>query len=713
MELNAGLRDSRDRLGLAEPFDLGVLLVHGIGEQQRGDTLAEEGDRIFRWLRRRVVGPGDNGGAVDVLDVVMRQPSEDELTASHAVVRITPPGGLAAHWVVAESWWADAFRPATFGELVGWGLTIGPWVFATQVAAIYRRMEIGTSVPPSLRALLIPIALLVGLVFAAGAALLSFAITALAVVVIVVAMTRIPFLSDLARGLQGGLANGFGDAYVLTRSPMRFGAMATQVRYDLQALLRACRAVAVVAHSQGTATGWWAIKHEVLDRRPGSGGELPSLGPLRLFVTYGQGLRKLAFVLTMARGEQSAVHALLGLACAVLFGLALWAFFGLEAPVLGIGLGIGAVAAELALLRLGRPIWDASGAALSADWAKVSAAVTKLHWLDLWASADPAPVGPLDVNDPPGTHPARIRSYKIRSMASFLLDHFVYWWNTTEFLPIVASCLFALGGPPPYAAELDDPRLEVTALRRHARVLALMSARVVVWGGVAAGLLYAWLTPGFGTGLMEWVAGLDLPFVAGFFDDPPDWAVAVAGYLAVLLAGAIAWLPVSAAWNGLVGADEATYFGGRRRPLWSAGWAGFAVLVLVIGGGIKAAFLLAGEPALGIGYAVGALFVALLGNVILASGGVTFAGAEATVSARAATAGITGSMASGGALVLALAAVLVAVPVVAAVAAPAALGWVLVAELLAASVVLAVEGVREYRVFQRHFDERNALLPED
>ncbi|HJT63552.1 MAG TPA: hypothetical protein VJ839_02145, partial [Candidatus Limnocylindria bacterium] len=558
------LEASRDRVGV-DRFDLGVLLVHGLGQQQRGDTLTEAGDEIFRWLRLRVRDEQDGGGNVTVLDVTARAPSGDAIPAAHAVVRITPPDGAASTWVVAEAWWAEVFRPATFMEMAGWVVTVGPWVFATQVAGVRRRLEIGVDVPPALRVLLIPVTLVFGLLMAAAAAIIGFVVTALVAGIFLVAVTRIPVLAEAAQRLQRQMANEFGDAYVLTRSPVRFGAMSSAVRSDLQALREQCKSVVLIAHSQGTAVAWFALRHELTDGRVVPTGA-PARSPIGLFLTYGQAVRKLTFALCMARGEQKGVRTILSFGSALLVGAAIAGYLltGLWwVPTL---LGILAVVAELFLLRSASEVWEKSGKELEEDWADVLKHAPDIEWLDLWASADPASVGPLDVEGP------HIDSYKIRNLGSILGDHTTYWHNTTEFLAIVGGKLFGLGGPQTYAVPLTDRYLVVAAMRRHARVVLLTTMRFIVLGAIIAGLVWVVLTPTLGGEVIAWIDGLDLLFVDPFFADPPEWAVLVAGFVPVLVAGFLVWRVLEGLWKGLVGADEAIYFGTEQRSLWNARW---------------------------------------------------------------------------------------------------------------------------------------------
>jgi hypothetical protein len=109
---------------------------------------------------------------------------------------------------------------------------------------------------------------------------------------------------------------------------------------------------------------------------------------------------------------------------------------------------------------------------------------------------------------------------------------------------------------------------------------------------------------------------------------------------------------------------------------------------------------------------LGSGFLALLGLAVLSSGGSTFAGTEDSQSPLVATRKITGRTSSGVAIAVSGALVLLLVPIAAALLFPAAIGWILGAEVVVLSAVLAAEGVREYRLFRVAFNSRNAKLPE-
>ena len=721
-QLDARIEESKQRLGIPR-FNLGVLLVHGLGDQVRGDTLTVQGDPIIDWLRSRVGQTGQPGDArVDVLDVVARQSSADTIPNPHAVIRITPPATGdppkapdPTYWVVAEAYWAENFRQATFSEFIGWWLWIGPWVFATQLAGIYRRMEIRADVGPLMRLGLVAISIIAGVAFAAVAAALAFLMFVAAGLVLIGAYLPIPFIASAARSFQRTLANGFGDAYVLSRSPVRFGAMAAEVRTGLEVLRQKADAVAVIAESQGTAVAWYGLKHNIVDVIPQDRQPEEPPAPIGLFLTHAQGLRKLTFALAMARGEETGRHIAIAAGLALLVGVVLASVL-LGAPLWLLAVGaLAALVVEGYLIRWATGIWDDSAGYIKKDWQEVLDAgartpatpeTPKLEWLDLWASADPATVGPLGV-DADG-----IESFKIRNIGSSWADHVAYWRNRTEFLPIVTAKLFRLGGPAQYAIPADDPQIEVPALRRHARVVALIPFRIVVVLGVALGLVHLVRIPRFGSGVLEWAHSLNLPFL-DFLDRPPDWLVVVTGLVLVVGVGLLLWLAVSLSWNALMSEDEKTFFRGVRRPLWTAGWYLFGGLLVAIEVVIVSLLLLVDEPMLAAAHPVAALFLTMLGIVILASGGKTFANTEALDRTFAGVTKITGGKWSSWVAAVVLAAVVVAIPTAAFVWARDLFPAVLGAVTLLLSAVLAVEGVRKYQLFRECFGGRNAKLPEE
>ena len=270
-----------------KPYKLGILFVHGMGQQERGDTITQMGDALTEWLRRWL-----GNDRFSLRDATLR--SQEAAAAgttspstsgrANATVVLTrrkddpEPGDK---WLLAESWWADAFRQATLGELVAWAIGVGPWLIASQAAGLEHRLRRGKRSPARW---LIDEATFGVLVIIA--ALVAALITPLALALLLFSLIPIPIVSGFVQGLARNLAGSFGDLLVFVRSPVRFAAMAERVRGDIEWLDRNCDRVMVVAHSQGSAVAWQAIRRTA--QRPE--GERAQVA---MFFTFGQAFRKL------------------------------------------------------------------------------------------------------------------------------------------------------------------------------------------------------------------------------------------------------------------------------------------------------------------------------------------------------------------------------------------------------------------------------------
>jgi hypothetical protein len=700
-QLGDAVAESRERIGMSEGtrFDLGVLFVHGIGEHARGDTLTEAGDALAEWLHRRFEPTGE----VTVLDVFLRQASPDSTPAAHAVVRIRPDRKSTQEvlWLIAEGWWADVFRPASYSETAVWGLSIGPWVLATQVYAIVQRTQVPEGLPILMRVALLPIVLLTAFGTFLAASVVALATSVLALGLTVLALLPLPVVPALARRAQGTLAAGVGDAFVLTRSPVRFTAMASQVRSDLRDLRSETKAVAVVAHSQGTAVAWAAVKREFLEPDSPGAARQPDVSDVGLFLTYGQAVRKLTFMLTVARGQvrigrgMAAATAIAVLHVAII-GLLLFGLWQIAVLLL-----LGATAVQLVVLRAARDVDREARVTIERHWDKVRSAQKKIRWLDLWASADAVPGGPLEVSGD------RIRSYKIRNVGS-PVDHVNYWQNRSEYLAIVGAALGEIGGLP----QLNGPggeqaaRLTVAAMRRHTRVMILIAARFVVLGAAAAGAIAAWRSIGFGDAVLD--VARRLPLVESLLVDPDDWLVRGAGSLSVLVVAGVGWLLAQAVWAALIARDDATYFRGGRGALWQPmPWLAALLAPPLIIALVAAGLILLGHAALGIIYVVTMAVLVPLALVVLSAGGTTVGEAEQMLPSVDSASGIASGRIGPG-IVFTIGAALLTVPALLAWLGSDLLVPALVIEAALISAVLTIEGIREYVVFVRTYRVRVA-----
>src|SRR3990172_6253209 len=102
-----------------QKITLGVLLVHGIGMQQRGETLVQAGDALHHWLCKWL----DMDIGVDNADIAPSTP--DSTTPAHARV-VFPASDKRApeSWLLAECHWAEAFGARPYSEFVEWSRCI-------------------------------------------------------------------------------------------------------------------------------------------------------------------------------------------------------------------------------------------------------------------------------------------------------------------------------------------------------------------------------------------------------------------------------------------------------------------------------------------------------------------------------------------------------------------------------------------------------------
>src|SRR5215218_10430573 len=282
-----------------QEYDLGVLFVHGIGDQQQNSTLARFGGSLQRWLGRWLVPDGAPGAdriapepTVEVTAVQRRTADGD--TPAHATLLVGRPGQPAAarqRWLLAEGWWAAEASPPTFRAFVRWVLPILPWVAAEYAVAAARRRE-GERVDPSPTVRTRPQSWLerqLERLSLAGAVWLLSPVLALLAMLGCSALAlaqRLPVIGKRVNALAANLVKGVGDAYLFAYDGLARAAMLQRIRRNLDWLddgERRCRRLAIVAHSQGAA-----LCHDLL-----RSGALRRDDPVDLFVTVGSGVQRL------------------------------------------------------------------------------------------------------------------------------------------------------------------------------------------------------------------------------------------------------------------------------------------------------------------------------------------------------------------------------------------------------------------------------------
>jgi hypothetical protein len=564
---------------------------------------------------------------------------------------ITKPDGQTMDWILAESWWADVFLPATFGQLVRWGLLVGPVIVATHVSAMLERLFatinvtssqmkkiedrlsrplrflagtfIFRAIPRFSAAVVIVLTWTLGLLAAVGLFALvaagAFLLEAVALLLLLLAVIPVPWIRNSAVQLQRGLANGLGDSYVLVQSPFQYAAMMGRVQTDVAWLADRCGQVVVAAHSQGAAVAYDAL-------RLGSGPKP------RLLITFGQGIKKLKGLFALQRRSPMTQA---GGMFWMLFGISTIGLLALGASTIIVGCRV--LHCDRAAIPTDLPVWGALGAEMGSGWFVAGAVaacivlatqvgilflsqlgdekfqtmmsaelgdlrltVGQFEWKDIYSSADPVPNGPLLR----GPGPPGFASIEVRNLGSPLSDHSTYWKNRIDFVSRVALEVAATIGWQLEAIAPDDAsRLREAFKVRSQRVSVLTGMRLVtIVSVVAIAATIGRHLPELGRGLISLLPdGLPLLGTIPRQLPDPDWLFGglpalqrtTTGLvaLALIVALAIVWFTFSAAvWSWAAAVDDKRFF--NRMPTaryWKSLPHFLSVFLLAWGVGIGAA----------------------------------------------------------------------------------------------------------------------------
>ena len=605
-----------------EPRSIGVIFVHGIGNQPPRETLLNWASSIVAvltaWRRERdeTAAPGQLIGE-DPVQVAGVETGDD--ADERVWVRIAVPavghGHPATSWLLTEAYWAGQVRAPAFGQAMGY--------LRSHIGAIIRGIANGYGLREDARARRLAAIIAatpepwdertraeIGELRASSGArwawidwldriwqyqpvrrLLSgvATVTSVAALAIYAPLRAVPIkaIRDRAElaSLDAQLVSAFGDLPVLLDDPVQ----AAIIRSRLADAIRwvrgqGCDEVVLIAHSGGAIVSYATLLDEAfLDL------------PVAKLVTLGQGLA-LGWRLEHATGPFVAGN-----------------------PIRG----------DLGATRPG------------------------LRWVDFWASYDPAPAGPLmavdgcplvaveSVDPALPSSPIQVESRPITNYMHMGLDHDGYWRNDEGFLV-------------PLIRHLDDPAGDGSASRfypsrlgravrierRRRRVGLLLGWR---WASFSAGVLAlgAALLPGLTPGVSLATTGnavatvwSNIPaheLVSGSIDGFGATVAlglqslgldAVADWLAAIGPGLLgAMVPIVAAfaiysrgvgsWQSADATERALI---RREGFGPAGqaWARSEAVLLV--GGLIGLVLAAGGPALGVEavWIVGVAVVALV-----------------------------------------------------------------------------------------------------
>lgn len=487
------------------PARLGILCVHGVGEQRRGQVLTGFGDPLIRTLEAWLTGSGR--GTIRPIKSAL-SPAAGGFEPAHAAVnvdyKVAPDGKPAtAQWLLTESWWAGDFEKPPFAKLAGWLLTTGAWAILIHAARpAFRRPRTKRRIVVAVTRTILAIPL-------------AWLLQIFVVLVSLLAWVPVPKFRQLLSNLLLRLSGTLGDSYVFLESPIQRAAAVETTRASLEWVADRTEKVVVLAHSQGAA-----IAHDALvltrERDP------RTYDKVELFLTFGSGISKLKELEATSRTESVRfvrIALLFALYCLVTFPRALqnagdsllfWSLMYGLAP----------------LMMLAVAIVEASRACRRAVDESEHATLKPVRWLDFYSSKDPVPNGPLRET----SHDDRFTSIEVVNRRSMVSDHTSYWENHDQFVLGLVREIDHVAGTNLVRAG-DFTREEIDRSRRR-RVAALSAARLATFAGL----------PILGYGLRDLLSGFGAGLLAAMAANPLTETIskAIAGAGALLVAPLVA-----------------------------------------------------------------------------------------------------------------------------------------------------------------------------
>ncbi len=430
-----GVRVSSGSHGGTGAVEVRVIVVHGIGSQKPGSTASRWADAIVRFTRAAGYQPVVREATLtgDPARVTVRLPRRDDDAAT------TPTYDL----VLEEAHWADSFAEPSLGRVVRFLLTIAPVLAITQSLTIWRtRAHVWPSGSRSTRAThaTVHVAAMVA-PLALGVVALGLAAPVIAVLLLLLlvasALPIAPVRQAVGKAL-GWLSTSIGDAYLFVADPVNRAAMEKCLADRLTE--SSSHPTVVLAHSQGAALAYRALRRLPADQRPtslitvGSGvGRLHQVGLLQTIPWYLTPVF-VAVVASAATGIALADRWWTGglLLVAALLTLLAWRICASWLDE--------ARPEELQWSRRRR--WTATGRQEMEQLRsnELLAPLAQMSWLDIWASFDPVPTGRAS-QDTGSIRTGRYQLARVAGEQSLVRDHVRYDRDWDQTMPLVLARL--------------------------------------------------------------------------------------------------------------------------------------------------------------------------------------------------------------------------------------------------------------------------------
>jgi hypothetical protein len=522
---------------MCKPHSIGVLFVHGIGSQKKGETLVRFGEPFVVWIKQWFTGTawawahaGMQGRTEQSVDSIERDVGSDTEPATftmHLSYTGYQQAKIQEAWLFAECHWAESFLRPDTNDVNSWLLLVAPMLVSThlarQVRMVWKRLWSSDGTLDGVQRNLDTKQRTVLMISKIGTsthfmvALLLFlaspliALFTLALLLILRAIGVIPFgpITKFVETAQDIISTVIGDSWIFVSSPLRAAFIDERFRQDLQLLRAKCDEVVVVAHSQGAAIAWRGLS--TLFDHGCLGNDVP------VFVSLGSGLAKLGHLSKRETKESLRVNYQVIFSFTILWPLLVSSAFLFSGWWFLIVLYITSGG------FLGFLAWGWFGSEHDGVLAESQFQGANLKWKDYVSTADPVPNGPLDIEKPA----TNFQCKEVSNEGSLLADHNAYWTNLDEFVGDVISFISLNTKtriPLHSITPIDQQVIETASQIRRWQVRLLVLCRWLLRLVSALMLLLPGATQTIGQRLNHWI---DL--TVGLFDHVK--LDAVTGYL--------------------------------------------------------------------------------------------------------------------------------------------------------------------------------------
>ena len=454
-----------------KPHKIGILFVHGIGQQPQGDTLLRFGEPFVKWLQEWFKSLCQTE-SVKIRKSVLGAPVLDSHTPPYSILDFETSSGTSS-WLLAENWWASEIRNPPITKLAFWILTRGTWIVLSSFGKLAKRPQFE---PKDQREPVSRWAFPCSIIYFFGSLLAAFILWLL--VLSITIFSVIPFhkfRAFLSKFLLT-ILQWVGDIYVLTENPLQTAAAVTHIREDLSWLKPRCDTTVVIAHSGGVALVYEALKTGAED--------------VNVLITYGSGLGMVTELNTITEIKPSLFYVSFYavLALPLLSFLCRKINFPPESILDLYSIGdnilqiIGTVVVWVIAYRAATIKEIEIKTKLKSgtlehhinekfnEYLSEPKLLSTMRWVDFYATYDLIPNGPL----PSKPKSLNFHTCPVVNFKSIFGDHTGYWDNTDEFVTKVMQVIDGIPGTKIFSNNRSEQeQIELTALERRARVNSL------------------------------------------------------------------------------------------------------------------------------------------------------------------------------------------------------------------------------------------------